>query len=136
MTQSIIEKLEALQRHSMTYRGSNISHLAIKWDDLRAIIEDAKAEKQEPVGEIRTDKDNFKYIHWYQPWSHVLNCGNKLYTTPQPDIVGELVKALELSREKLQIECGGNREYKGGMPTQVLFPMIDALLAKAKEMMG
>jgi hypothetical protein len=42
-----------------------------------------------------------------------------------------LLVALKAAREKLQIEAGGAREYKGGMPTQILFPMIDAALAKA-----
>jgi hypothetical protein len=53
------------------------------------------------------------------------------FTTPQPTTdISELVKALELAREKLQIECGGVREYKGGIQSQVLFPMLDALIAK------
>lgn len=57
------------------------------------------------------------------------------YSTAPPaeNLIAELVEALEKAREKLQIECGGNREYKGGVPTQVLFPMIDALLKRAKE---
>lgn len=61
---------------------------------------------------------------------------DEIYNRPSPDLtklVGELVEALEKSREKLQIECGGNREYKGGVPTQVLFPTVDTLLTCAKE---
>lgn len=46
------------------------------------------------------------------------------------DEQNELVELLTLAREKLQIECGGSREYKGGCPSQVLFPRIDALLKK------
>lgn len=47
-------------------------------------------------------------------------------------LIDELVEALEQVREKLQIECGGLREYKGGVPSQVLFPRIDELLKRAK----
>lgn len=47
------------------------------------------------------------------------------------DIADELVDALKAARAKLEIECGGVRPYVGGMPTQTLFPMIDAILAKA-----
>ena len=38
----------------------------------------------------------------------------------------QLREALEKAREKLKIECG--QEYKGGMPTQFLYPLIDAAL--------
>jgi hypothetical protein len=47
-------------------------------------------------------------------------------------LIGELVEVLEQAREKLQLECGGSREYKGGVPTQFLFPRIDEVLKKAK----
>ena len=47
------------------------------------------------------------------------------------DIADELLEALKAAREKMRIELGGAREYVGGMPTQTLFPMIDALIAKA-----
>jgi len=43
----------------------------------------------------------------------------------------QLLEALLAAREKLKIECG--REYKGGMATQFLFPLIDAAIAKATE---
>lgn len=46
-----------------------------------------------------------------------------------PDLIG----ALRVAREKLQIECGGATEYKGGMPTQILLPMIDAILKEQSE---
>jgi hypothetical protein len=49
----------------------------------------------------------------------------------RPDTAA-LVELITFAREKLQIECGGLREYKGGYPTQVLFPRIDAALASAR----
>lgn len=48
-------------------------------------------------------------------------------------MIQELVDALERAYEKLQIECGGQREYKGGMPTQFLFPLIEKILSKARQ---
>ncbi len=44
------------------------------------------------------------------------------------DKIEILHEALTESYEKLKIECSGHREYKGGMPTQVLFPMIEKAL--------
>jgi hypothetical protein len=40
----------------------------------------------------------------------------------------EVLRALKAAKEKLQITCGGVREYEGGIPTQSLFPMIDAAI--------
>lgn len=44
-----------------------------------------------------------------------------------------LVNLLEAAYEKLEIECSGIREYKGGVPTQVLFSEIRAALNKDKD---
>lgn len=75
--------------------------------DLRAIIEQAKAEKQEPFGYVLsingelvfkkkiTESESLVYS------SVPVHCGNHMpvpssvLSTPQPDIVAELVKALE-----------------------------------------
>lgn len=56
--------------------------------------------------------------------AHIVHCVN---------MYEELVDLLTKAREKLQIECGGYREYKGGSPTQFLLPAIDAILAKVKS---
>ncbi len=45
----------------------------------------------------------------------------------------ECGRDLQQAREKLQIECGGSREYKGGCPTQVLFPRMDKTLTKLQK---
>ena len=42
--------------------------------------------------------------------------------------------ALENAKKKLKIECGGEREYKGGVPTQFLFPQIDEALKDLDEL--
>lgn len=46
-------------------------------------------------------------------------------------LVGEIRWVLSQSEEKLLIEAGGSREYKGGVPTQFLFPRIEEALTKA-----
>lgn len=45
--------------------------------------------------------------------------------------VPDMLAALIAANEKLHIICDGPREYAGGVPTQILFPMINAAIAKA-----
>lgn len=45
------------------------------------------------------------------------------------------VEALDAAKDKLHRECGGQREYTGGIPTQTLFPLIDQALAELKEIL-
>lgn len=36
-----------------------------------------------PIGEIKLDSDNFKYIHWNaHHWTHILSVGDKIYKHP------------------------------------------------------
>lgn len=51
MTNTLIEKLEALNRYEFNSFKGDIEY--VKYEDLRAIIEQTKAEQSEPVGWIR-----------------------------------------------------------------------------------
>jgi len=54
--------------------------------------------------------------------------------TDKDALIAELVEALRDSKEKLRIECLGCREYKGGVPWQILLPKIDSLISTAAKM--
>lgn len=133
MTQTLIEKLESLTRIHQSESGDGGY---VYLPSVIAIIEQAKAEKQEPVawkdkrGTIMLDKS----IHESWKYIDIVNSVNNktpplgfkpfLYRSPQPDIVAELVKALEetvaIAEAHINgLNCTGPK----------------ALIAKAKEMM-
>lgn len=97
MTQTLIEKLKALiANDAWDYEHPNgdIEKL-VSADDLRAIIEQHKQEAAEPV------EYQIKILgeRWTRCAKHIYDPNNPntraLYSTSQPDIVAELVKALE-----------------------------------------
>ncbi len=192
MTQSIIEKLEALPQYILsdsTYLKFGVTGAVVAVKDLSAIIEQAKAEKQETGGKavIKIHPEGWEYgeepagepytgepvavlalkntelskrvavledllssaytianrkgidTHWFRFAAQLHINGisqvtaktfkilpsDPEYTTTQPDIVAELVKALEETVAIAEahitgLSCTGPK----------------ALLAKAKEMMG
>ena len=135
---TLIEKLEALHAsiNGDYYQGQEWERKTIK-----EIIEQAKAEKQEPIARVLT-LSNLGFstrgsIEWIGN-KYSLPPNALLYTAPQPDIVAELVKALEHSRECL--EAANNSDlindtlWAGNAET--LFDYMDTAIAKAKEMMG
>ena len=138
MTQTLIEKLEALPRWWALVDGK--SKLVLDAYAVGEIIKQAKAEKQEPVGAIC---DVTKSGLSYAAFTKTLPIGTMLYTTPQPDIVAELVKALEDARDDV-LEClnhdlpnkGWERYDRRIELREKQIKTIEALLAKTKEMMG
>lgn len=51
-------------------------------------------------------------------------------------LTGQMREALVQAHDKLKLECSGYREYKGGSPTQTLFPQIEKALAAYDKAMG
>ena len=148
MTQTLIEQLEKLQLYwpgnrgemypAMTREGSRPRYVGA--NDLRAIIEDAKAEKQEPVSvlalkntelsrriDVLEDLLSSAYTianrkgidtHWFRFCSQLHVNGispvtaktfkilpsDPEYTAQQPDIVAELVKALNWAIENVDMK--------------------------------
>jgi hypothetical protein len=127
MTQTLIEKLEALPRWWALVDGK--SKLVLDAYAVGEIIEQAKAEKQEPIARVLT-LSNLGFstrgsIEWIGN-KYSLRPNDLLYTAPQPDIVAELVKALEEAFELTRYDFAMEEVNKRWA----------ALLAKAKEMMG
>jgi hypothetical protein len=100
MTQTLIEKLQELPRVKYIDENSvthDINGDFILADDLRAIIEQYKTERAEPVAcvsHLAGKTLTATPLVWTTDPSS-LPGGTKLYTSTSPDIVGELVKALE-----------------------------------------
>lgn len=46
------------------------------------------------------------------------------------------VTLLEKALDKLKRECGGLREYKGGSPSQFLFPAMEEEIREARKFLG
>jgi len=63
-----------------------------------------------------------------------LNEGDKKVN--EKELIQELLFTMKRARRKLQIECGGERDYKGGqgnVATQFLFPEMDELIEKTEK---
>lgn len=121
MTQTLIEKLEALPRYdyeSRGYMGFNVWQATpdgkgeyIRTKDLRAIIEQHKQEVAETIGVSAYEcegcgtitRNPDRYRETLRKAGHISCCPDDKYHPvtlqriqyPQPDIVAELVKALE-----------------------------------------
>lgn len=102
MTQTLIEKLEALPRWWGLTDGK--SKLVLDAYAVVTIIEQEKAEKQEPVAEIVLEK----YVDWMDPHAAIkwhtkdFEIGTKFYITP-PDQSARIAE-LESHRDRLLAE--------------------------------
>lgn len=68
---------------------------------IRAILNKAPSVSGEAVAEVIKDTNNMKEIVFNaHHWTHILKVGDKLYTTPQPDIVAELREAFEIVKRQ------------------------------------
>jgi hypothetical protein len=130
MTQTLIEKLEALPLWWALVDGK--SKLVLDAYAVGKIIEQAKAEKQEPVALVEHVSERYAFCKVAK--GKALQSGQMLYAnlpTPQPDIVAELVKALEDADELIGIEPYEHVAQESADAHR----NIRAILAKAKEMM-
>lgn len=120
MTQTLIEKLEALPRWWALVDGK--SKLVLDAYAVGEIIEQAKAEKQEPE----------QCAVCGHQTTYCSDCGTEVWRpksilSGNADIVAELVKALE------DVGAWINNLPAGTKSATAKGLMIDALLAKAKE---
>lgn len=136
MTQTLIEKLESLHRQ---YHDDDQTPSRRMASDLRAIIEQYKTEGAEPVarmafqGTFQMIADTKDKLPKQSQASAI-----PLFRHPSPDLVAELVKALERSRECLEAanNSGLINDTLWAGNAETLFDYMDAAIAKAKEMMG
>jgi hypothetical protein len=158
MTQTLIEKLEALPRKRLEDRPANPLQMIhdlqkhglnmplrgreyIDFADLRAIIEDAKAEKQEPAAytmESQLDVECYNCgIMWPAHCNIPETATVALYRSPQPDIVAELVKALDgvIGADKFCAEPTVSDEHVQAKTDahEQAYSYAAEVLAKAKE---
>lgn len=133
MTQTLIEKLEALPRYEYRHHENNRywDEPCVRLSDLRAIIEQApvRFERLHPSqGWIIVDEQDIP--HYLSQCQTV----RPLFAAPQPDIVAELVKALEPIGQRFV--SGNDVPVSRASVTAEEWQAVQELVAKAKEMMG
>lgn len=141
MTQTLIEQLEAAIRRE---RIDGVIKEYVLADNLRAIIDRHKQDLAEPVAYTMESQLEVECYNSGVMWPSHCNIPESatvvLYRSPQPDIVAELVKALEevIGADKFCAEPTVSDEHVQAKADahEQSYSYAEEVLAKAKVMMG
>lgn len=130
---TLIEKLERLCMRAMITCTKPAEFAKVNVTNIRHLIEEHKWESSEPVGDFEIVDGLFIFYPYQDKCPNTDYLHGYLYTSPQPShtqLIGELVQVLD------DVGAWINTLPAGTKSATAKGLMIDALLAKAKEMMG